>query len=71
MTTRRQVLLGTSAVVAASALPAVMAETAIMPFADPSPAMTAAIKVYWDAREEIFRTIAIPFDELYITGDQR
>lgn len=68
---RRQFLLWSSAAVAAAALPAIVqAEPLIFPFADPHPEMTAAIKIYWDVKNEIFRTTAISFKELYINGEK-
>ncbi len=67
---RRQVLLGTSAVVAAATLPAIVqAEPLIFPFPDPNPEMTAAMKFFWDAEREVIRVTGISFKDLYIDGD--
>lgn len=64
---RRQVLLGSAAAIAASALPVV--EQGIMPFPEPPPVWAAAYKMIWDAKLEVFRVTGISFEELYINGD--
>lgn len=66
---RRQVLLGSAATVAATTLPTVAFEHGIMPFADPWPEMTAAMKFFWDAKREMMCVTGISFKDLYITED--